>query len=66
MEKDTIVAILGAGVGLAGVLLVFVGFIYSHSETFQVPEVKKKYQKVARFGLIPFIVSLFSSWMCLR
>ena len=66
MEKDIIVAILGAGAGLAGVLLVFVGFIYSHSETFSTARVKTKFQLVAKLGLIPFAVSLFSSWMCLR
>jgi hypothetical protein len=66
MEKDIIVAILGAGAGLAGILLVFVGFIYSHGETFSTAGVKAKFKLVARLGLIPFAVSLFSSWMCLK
>jgi hypothetical protein len=34
-NKDLIIALFGAAVGLAGILLVFVGFIYAHSETLE-------------------------------
>jgi len=34
MGKDTIIAALGCAIGLAGMLLVFFGFVYAHEESF--------------------------------
>ncbi|MFY9752189.1 MAG: hypothetical protein WAJ92_06095 [Candidatus Acidiferrales bacterium] len=64
--KDIIIAVLGSGVGLAGILLVFIGFIYSHAETFASVPTRKKYRLVGRLGLIPFAFSLLSAWCSLR
>ena len=63
MEKDTILAIFGASVGLAGILLVFVGFVFSHAESFQNVGRKKSFQRVAKLGLIPFAISLFAAFL---
>jgi uncharacterized membrane protein YfcA len=63
LEKDTILAIFGASVGLAGVLLVFVGFIFSHAESFQNVGRKKSFQRIAKAGLVPFAISLFAAWL---
>jgi hypothetical protein len=66
LEKDSVVAILGSAVGLAGILLVFVGFIYSHGESFSSDTTKGKYKFAAKLGLIPFTVSLVAAWFGLR
>jgi hypothetical protein len=66
MEKDTILAAIGSAIGLAGLLLVFVGFIYTHGESFSNAATKRKYQRVAKAGIVPFSVALVSAWFCLR
>ena len=66
MQETVISSILGASGGLAGILLVFVGFIYTRSEGFQVASRARKYQTVAKIGLIPFAVALVCSWLCLQ
>lgn len=63
MEKDTILAIFGASVGLAGVLLIFVGFVFSHAESFQNIDRKRSFQRIAKVGLFPFAVSLFAAFL---
>jgi len=66
VEKDTIIAALGSAIGLAGILLVFIGFVYSHGESFSNVSTTRKYQRVAKAGLAPFSISLASAWFCLR
>jgi hypothetical protein len=66
MRETVISSILGASVGLAGILLVFVGFIYTRSEGFQVTSRAKKYQMVAKTGLMPFTVAIVCAWICLK
>lgn len=63
--KDIIIAIFGAGVGLAGILLVFVGFVYSHAESQPLEDDRKKYKLIAKIGLVPFLVSLLCASICL-
>src|SRR6266853_4852433 len=63
MDKDTVIAYLGASVALAGLLLVFSGYVYSHSESFNVAARKKKYQWIAKAGLIPFAIALLAAWI---
>jgi hypothetical protein len=64
--KDTIVAVFGAAVGLAGILLVFVGFVYSRVETFDLADQRDKFRFVAKCGIAPFLVALASATLCLR
>jgi hypothetical protein len=66
MEKDTVLAAIGSAIGLAGLLLVFVGFIYTHGESFSSEATKRKFQRVAKAGIIPFSVALLCAWFCLR
>jgi len=65
MEKDTIIAVLGAAVGLAGIVLIFMGFVSAQGENFQNNKRKEAFKRVAKFGLIPFSISLLSAWFCL-
>ena len=66
MEREIITSILASSVGLAGVLLIFVGFVYSRVETFERAEKAKKYRLVARVGAIPFLLAVSSAWLCLE
>jgi hypothetical protein len=66
VEKDTIIAALGSVIGLAGVLLVFIGFVYAHGESFSNVSTKRKYQRVAKAGLAPFSIGLVAAWFCVR
>jgi hypothetical protein len=64
--KDIVVAIFGAAVGLAGILLVFVGFVYSRAETMDIARTREKFRRIAKSGIVPFLVSLLCSALCLR
>lgn len=64
MEKDTIVAILGATVTVAGLVLVFIGFVASQGEQFQNNQRKRVFKRVAKTGLIPFAISLLAGYFC--
>jgi hypothetical protein len=60
--KDVIIAILGASVGLAGLLLVFSGFVFAQADSFPKAttddSIINKYRNVGRLGLLPFLLSL--------
>jgi hypothetical protein len=67
--KDTAIAVMGASVGLAGLLLVVAGFVFSQVNSFP-PEhtddsVIKNYEIAGKLGLIPFLVALADAAVCL-
>ena len=63
--KDVVIAVLGASVGLAGLLLVFSGFVFAQADGFPKATtddaIINKYRTVGRFGLAPFLLSLLIS-----
>jgi hypothetical protein len=61
VAKDIIVAVLGTSVGLAGLLLVFVGFVYARADAFQTKRADR-YRTLAKLGMIPFLISLLCAW----
>lgn len=66
--KDVILALLGSAVGLAGLLLVVSGFVFSQANTFP-PEstddaLLSRYETAAKLGLIPFILALAEAALC--
>lgn len=67
--KDIILALLGAAVGLAGLLLVVLGFVLSQANTFPAETTDDtllaRYEKAAKLGLIPFILALCEAAICL-
>jgi hypothetical protein len=63
--KDAVIAIFGAAVGLAGILLVFVGFVYSHAESRELKDDRDKFKLVAKVGLFPFLICLGCGFLCL-
>lgn len=65
--KDVMVGILGASVGLAGLLLVFCGFVFGQAAGFP-PETTDdatiaRYKRAGTRGLCPFVVALGDSWL---
>ncbi len=57
-HKDVVTTVLGASVGLAGLLLVFSGFIFSQAASFPSEisnEITNRYTKVAKWAVYPFI-----------
>jgi hypothetical protein len=62
--KDVVTAILASAVGLAGLLLVFSGFVLSQAAGFPntTPNaITKKFEKAARIGMVPFLFALVVS-----
>lgn len=60
-EKDTIGAILGASASLAGLLLVFIGFVYARGETYSTRR-GDVFKYVAKLGAVPFLITLACTW----
>src|SRR5438132_152181 len=62
IAKDVMVAVLGAAVGLAGLLLIFSGFLFTQAASFPSAstsdEVIDKYRNAVRWGLLPFLIAL--------
>jgi ABC-type transport system involved in cytochrome bd biosynthesis fused ATPase/permease subunit len=60
--KDVIVAVVGASVALAGLLLVFSGFLFSQAAAFPPATtddaIINRFRNVGRCGLIPFAGAL--------
>jgi hypothetical protein len=66
--KDAMVAIMGAAVALAGLLLVFSGFLFSQAASFPAETSDTtigKYKGAAEIGLLPFAASLLLAVLAL-
>jgi hypothetical protein len=64
--KDVIIGILGASVGLAGLLLVFSGFVLSQAAGFPNTtdnKITKRYEKAGKIGVWPFLLALIVSFL---
>jgi hypothetical protein len=63
--KDVAIALLGASVGIAGLLLVVAGFVFAQAATFPPDETDDKviagFEMAGRLGLIPFILALIEA-----
>lgn len=64
-EKDVILAVLGSDIGIAGLILIFAGFLATKAESYEGNRSGDKYNWLAVAGLLPIIVSLASAWMCI-
>jgi hypothetical protein len=64
VEHDTILAVLSSGIALAGLLLVFTGFLFAKAESYQTKR-GDKFRRLAMYGLAPVMASLWLSWMSL-
>lgn len=60
-SKDVMIAILGAAVGLAGLLLVVAGYVFSQVNSFPTStpnNVLNGYRTAGKLGLLPFALAL--------
>ena len=61
--EHLVAAILDPDVALAGLLLVFVGFVYSRGK--ELNSVRgDRVKNVARLGVLPLGLSLWCAWVC--
>ena len=58
--KDIAAAILAASVSLAGLLLVFAGFVYARGETLQ-PKRRDAFRIWAKLSCVPFLLAVICS-----
>jgi len=69
MQRDIALAILGASVGMAGLLLVFAGFLFAQAASFPKKTtddiVIDKYRRAGQFGVWPFLLSIFNASLAL-
>jgi hypothetical protein len=63
--RDAAGVLLQTSVGLAGVLLVFIGFVYARAESTGNAKRARRYVRLAQFGIIPFAVAMLSAWLSL-
>jgi hypothetical protein len=59
--KDTMIAVLGAAVGLGGLLLIFSGLLFAQAASLPATtsdDTKNRYRNAGRWGLLPFLVAL--------
>jgi hypothetical protein len=56
-EKDVILAILGSDIAVAGLILVFAGFLMTKADSFEGSRYGDKFNWLALGGLIPIICS---------
>jgi hypothetical protein len=68
-SKDVMLAVLGADVALAGLLLVVAGYVFAQVNTFPRAttddDVFKRYEMAGKLGLVPFLLALSDAAFCL-
>jgi len=65
-EKDVILAVLGNHIAIAGLILIFAGFLLSKAESYEGSRRGDKYNWLAVAGLIPIIAALLSAEICIE
>jgi len=65
IEKDVLLAVLGSDIAIAGLILVFAGFLFTKAESYQGSRSGDKYNWLAVLGLVPVVFALASAWMCI-
>ena len=65
-DRDVLLAVLGSDISIAGLVLVFAGFLITKAESFQGRRSGDIYNWLAVAGLIPIVVSLVAAWMCIN
>lgn len=64
MSKDIAIGLLGAIVAVAGLLLIFSGFLFTKAESFESLR-GDKFRTIGKLGVIPLIASFATAWVCL-
>jgi hypothetical protein len=61
-ERDTILAVLSSAIGLAGLLLIFSGFLFSKVASFSTTR-GDKFRTLAKLTIFPVMASLALAWI---
>lgn len=64
LERDTVLAVFSSGIALAGLLLIFSGFLFAKAASYETKR-GNKYRWFACATLLPVIAALALSWMSL-
>jgi hypothetical protein len=64
-DHDTILAVLSSGIALAGLLLVFSGFLFTKAASFETKR-GDRYRWFARATLVPVLSALALTWMSIN
>jgi hypothetical protein len=62
-DMDIILAVLSNDIAVAGLLLVFAGFVITKAESFQNVTRGDRYRWLARAALLPIAAALVSAWI---
>jgi uncharacterized membrane protein len=65
LQQNVVAVVLQVSVALAGLLLVFVGFVYSRGESFGTKR-GDKFKHTARAGVVLFGLLLLCAWLSLN
>jgi uncharacterized membrane protein len=65
IERDVVLAVLGSDIAIAGLVLIFAGFLVTKASSFEGSKSGDKYGWLAVAGLVPIVVSLAAAWMCI-
>jgi hypothetical protein len=63
MGNDVWLGLLGAIMGVSGLLLIFCGFLFTKAESYD-PARGDKFKLLAKAGIIPLFASFLSAWTC--
>ncbi len=66
-HRDIALAVFGGSVGLASVLVVFIGFLVAHAEALPSTTsdtVQNQYKKAAKWGLVPTSAAILEALAC--
>ena len=61
-ERDIFLAVLQSGLGLAGLLLIFSGFLFSKASLFDTRR-GNKFKLLAKLTLVPVLTALALAWL---
>jgi|KBSMisStandDraft_5_1062788.scaffolds.fasta_scaffold52882_3 hypothetical protein len=64
-DREVIEAVLGSDIAIAGLVLVFAGFLLTKAESFRGSRAGDVYSWLAVAGLAPIVASLVAAWMCI-
>jgi hypothetical protein len=65
--KEIALAVLGGSVGLASVLVVFIGFLVAHAEALPATiddRIQERYKGAAKWGLVPTSAAILEALVC--
>jgi hypothetical protein len=65
-QRDAAIAVIDAASALAGLLLVFVGFVYARGEGLSNVNRGAKFKNAARAGVLLFVAMLVCCWFSLN